>query len=160
MSDFQDIYNEIENISETIVSMKYSLEPDDNSLWTHRDIEYNAAGASIVRLYIGETKRLYKQIYLNGIKTDTNFDIKLNVESQSCVVDDSVICEISGATDTNWISIHAINPGVYVINNEITGCLNEHNDINDSGVIVIVEDIPDVVELYWNHDNPLVIKKK
>ena len=64
----QNIHNENDNFSSKIVSVKYYVEPDVNSQWNHRDIEYNVAGTPILRLYEGERKKVYKKVFVNGVE--------------------------------------------------------------------------------------------
>ena len=64
----QDVYNENDNYSSAIVTTKYYVEPDENSLWNHREIEYNNAGVPILRLYQGEVKKVYKKVFINGVE--------------------------------------------------------------------------------------------
>ena len=154
----QYIYNESDNSSSKIISMKYRVLPDNNSHWYHRDIEHNVAGIPIVRMYLHETKQLYKDIYLNGVKSDLVLINKLDCESLECVNNDIKICEITSNSNENWITIHATSVGSYKISSNITGTLDKSAySINDSEIIIIVEEEPKIIALKWNCVEPLIL---
>lgn len=159
MSIRQDVYNESDNTSSVIVSTRYYVEPDPNSNWNHRDIEYNSAGVPILRLYIGETKKVYKKVFINGVETDVKLNksiIPFNFMDE--IGDGAIDYIIEGVSVKDYTSISAKNIGTVTVSNVYTGNVDSsYTNVNNPELLVIVEKEPTIVGLKWGHENPLIL---
>lgn len=156
MSDRQNIHNESDNYSSAIITAKYTVEFKEDYKWTHRDITYNDSGVPILKIYKGETKRVFKDIYING---KLNNELLVNKPMLAPLDnDENELCEIISNSDENWITIRAINVGTYFIEPTISGTvdLNIYTDIRDTQLIVIIEEEPKPLKLNWTINNPYV----
>lgn len=164
MSIRQDVYNESDNTSSVIVSTRYYVEPDENSNWNHRDIEYNSAGVPILRLYKGEIKKVYKKVFINGVETDVELSkaiIPFDYTGEIGKTEDGMTLLgtiVSGVSVGNYVQIHGENMGTITIPNNLTGELpSTYTNVNNPELLVIVEKEPTIVALKWGHENPLIL---
>ena len=167
MSIRQDIYNESDNYSSVIVTTKYYVEPDENSLWNHREIEYNDAGVPILKLYVGETKKVYKRVFINGVEQDVDLlkaIIPFEYYGETNYREDGITemdVVINGAGIGDYVLVHGENIGSVKLPNNLTGELpSNYVNVNNPELLVIVEKEPAIVGLKWGHENPLILTSR
>lgn len=160
MSMRQNIYNESDNLSSSFITTKYYVEPDEKSMWAHRDIEYNKAGVPVLRLYKGEQKKVYKKVFVNGVETK-DIELKkptLPFEYLGQVTENEFGVIINGTSLPKYTVIRAVNEGSKSMPNDMTGkLLGDYEKVNDVELLVIVEPEPIVTHLKWGHPNPLIL---
>ena len=152
-NNYQDINNEVNDSYSSIVTMKYYVEPYNDSKWIHRDIEYNNAGIPIIRLYVGETKKIYKMAFINGV--DNNLNI---IVPNTTFINDVENRIYSGYGQEDYVILKGDAIGTAYLSTTITGKLNTlYTNIIDNDVLIIVEKEPTIMGLKWGHENPLIL---
>ena len=155
-NNYQDINNEVNDSYSSIVSMKYYVKSYISSKWTHRDVEYNNAGIPIIRLYVGETKKIYKKAFINGVDSNLNIIVP-NAEFVSNTEDKIY----SGYGQSNYVILKGENVGTAYLSTSITGTIeSSYTNVIDNDIIIIVEKEPIITRLKWGHENPLMINSK
>ncbi len=155
----QDVYNENDNYSSAIVTAKYYVEPDENSLWNHREIEYNNAGVPILRLYQGEVKKVYKKVFINGVEQNIHLVHDDNTFEYYVDNGDFSLLTIHGYVEESGVMKFLGNDlGSSIIPNTFTGNVSEeYKHVNNPELLIIVEKEPTIVNLKWGHKNPLIL---
>lgn len=151
----QDIINDGNNFKYNNLSISWICEKDDSSDWSHRDIVYNDCGIPVLKLYVGETKHLYNELFVDGTK------VKVNTYNNSSdiyehITNDTTIFQF----DTNTDIISAINPGTGILTSNHVNLfenVDENHEIYEQYILVIVEERPTLVEVKWNCSNPLYV---
>lgn len=152
MSNRQDVYNENDNHSDKIISIKYNITSHGSTPWNHREIEYNNAGIPILRLYDGETKQIKKSIFLNGKEIDAKLYIR-----EPYIVRSNGDLLVRTVNYNNYTTIGVTGVGTYLLSNDTTGVLTDYDNTNNTELLIIVEPEPTIVGLEWNEENPLAI---
>lgn len=155
----QQIINEIDNIKHDELSIVWTCEQiiiPDTFQFTHRNIIINDYGNPVLKIYIGETKLLYKNLYYHESKVPWNH----SGESQSMVDVLDNNDNILFSFDNSKKEITAINVGTGVlkskdVNNYFDLSVYNDMDIADKDLIVIVEETPKIIDVKWNCSNPL-----
>lgn len=163
--DYQIVTNEALNPKIDELTFVWKCDPieDGNFQHTHRNITVNSFGNPVLKIYLNETKRLYKNLYNGTLKVPQNGP---EISSDTFEVfnnDGDKIFEFNNTTKT--ISTVNCYPGTGIlqsalVNNYID--LSQFNDIDieDKDLIVIVEERPKLISLDWNFENPLYIEPK
>lgn len=163
MSLNQNVYNEAQNSSSNIITTKWIVEPGTITKWNHRDIEYNNAGIPVLRFYPGENKKVYKEVYINGVR-DTQFEliydtneITLTYNSKSSNGEFEIF---EAVYDNGYISSNDVGFQGYLSADSVgrfSDNIKNNYIIKEQDLLIIVEKEPIVTAVTWAHENPLFV---
>ena len=153
MNNYQDILDSYKVINN--LSVIYSSE---QLIYNYKDISlmYNKAGIPYIEMYVGDEIKITKRLFINAEEIYGEFENKL----------DFIINDENNNEGLQYIAttnvIKAINAGTYKINSNKFGLIDisKYNviNVNDPDVLIIVKEIPQLQEIYWTFDNPLLIQ--
>ena len=164
-SDYKDTLNHQDIINETLdpkndeLTILWTCEQIINPnefQFTHRNIEINDYGNPVLRLYPGEIKLLYKDLYNQQTKVpwskDGDFENIINIYDGTILI----------ATFNNKTKrITAITEGTGIlksseVNNYFDTSQFNDKDIEDEDLIVVVEKTPEITDIEWNNSSNII----
>lgn len=163
--DYQIVNNETLNPKTDVLTFIWKCDPIDDGLfqYTHRNITINDGGNPVLRIYLNETKHLYKNLYNGTFKVPQDGPASSTATLEVFSSEGNKVFEFDNATKT--ISTKNCSPGIGVlqsvaVNNYIDLSQFTNAKIEDKDLIVIVEEAPILTKVEWNFENPLYVEPK